>query len=214
MLQVFVVEPQPRIANVLMGERAVRIVGVAASTRTVLYRAVNCDLLLVSARLPEAEVMTFIQQQHLTRPVVVIDADETGDGVVPFLESGASGYVPQDANASDIVTTLNAIHAGKPPLAPVIGTALVARMHELLALQQQRAGETLLQNCPDLNTLTGREREILLLIRNGASNQDIANQLMIELGTVKNHVHNILKKLNVSRRAQAASYVDLLEQVM
>jgi DNA-binding NarL/FixJ family response regulator len=212
MLQIFIVEPQPHIATMLKAHKNVQVVGTALSTGAVLYRTLACDLILVSARLPAADLLKYIRQQQTMQQIVIADIDETENEILPFLEAGAVGYVRQSAGAAEMVSTLNAIYAGKPPLAPTIGTALVERMHELLALQQQRAGESLLQNCPDLSTLTMREREILVLIRDGASNQDIANQLMIELGTVKNHVHNILKKLNVSRREQAASYVDLLEQ--
>jgi DNA-binding NarL/FixJ family response regulator len=105
------------------------------------------------------------------------------------------------------------IQAGSAPLAPAIGTALVTRMHELLALQARDSREALGENCPDPGALTGREREILLLLREGASNQEIADRLTIEVGTAKNHVHSILKKLNVARRDQAARYVGLLEQI-
>jgi two-component system nitrate/nitrite response regulator NarL len=212
MLQVCVIEPTPRLAAILQAQGNVRVIGMASSPSAVFYRQ-PADMILLSAALPQAEVLRFIQQRHsVNQTIVLADVDESGQHILPFLEAGASGYVPRNATPSQIVSTLYAIHAGKPPLAPQIGTALVERMHELLARQQQRSSETLLQNLPNLNALTAREHEILLLIRDGASNQEIAQQLMIELGTVKNHVHNILKKLNVSRRDQAASFVDLMEQ--
>jgi len=215
MLQVFIIEPQVQTASLLKTQKQVQITGAANSTDAVIYRTLACDLILVSALLPTSDVLRFVRQRHGTEPrVVITDIDETVDRIVPFLEAGAAGYVRRGERAAAMVANLNSIYAGKPPLAATIGTALVERMHELLALQNKRASETLLQNCPDLNTLTSREREILILIRDGASNQEIAIQLMIELGTVKNHVHNILKKLNVTRRAQAASYVDLLEQAL
>lgn len=212
MLQLYIIEPQSKIASLLKTRAQVRIVGTASSTDAVGSRVPTCDLILVSAFLPTADILKFVRQHQETAPRIVIsEVDETVAQVVPFLEAGAAGYICRGASAADIVSNLTSIHAGKPPLAPTIGTALVERMHELLALQHQRAGETLLQNCPNLDALTTREREILVLIRDGASNQEIAQQLMIELGTVKNHVHNILKKLKVTRRAQAASYVVLLE---
>lgn len=212
MLQLFIIEPQSKMASLLKSQPGVRIVGTATSTEAIGSRVLSCELVLISALLPTAETLKFVRQHQETGPRIVIsDTDETAAQLVPFLEAGAVGYIRRGESASAIISNLNSIHAGKPPLAPTIGTALVERMHELLALQHQRAGETLLQNCPDLDALTAREREILVLIRDGASNQEIAQQLMIELGTVKNHVHNILKKLKVTRRSQAASYVVLLE---
>lgn len=214
MLQTFVVEPQPNLAPILKSQTAARVVGTANTLGTLTSRPIPADLVLISASLPHAEILRFIRQRHTTEPSLVIaDVEESREQVLPFLEAGAAGYVPRDMPAKEMVLTLCAIHSGKPPLAPEIGTALVERMHELLARREQHASETMIDNLPSLDTLTLREREILLLIRDGASNQEIARQFMIELGTVKNHVHNILKKLNVSRRDQAASYLDLLEQM-
>lgn len=216
-MNVFVIEPQPRTARLLKTQKQLHITGTAASAGADVVRAAvdpwHSDLILLSALLPQAEVLGFLQQYSQTGPrIVIVDADETESQIVPLLEAGAAGYVPQAATGAEMAEILRAVAAGRPPFAPTVGTALVERMHELLALRQQRAGETLIENCPDLSTLTAREREILTLLRRGASNQDIAGELMIELGTVKNHVHNILKKLNVTRRDQAASYADLLEQ--
>lgn len=210
MLNLFVLEPEPVLAPRLAAQATVRIVGTAHTPRTVLDTAPDCDLLLVSARLPRDEIAQFVGAAR-NRRIVIVDVEETEDTLLPLLESGAVGYVRQGAPTGEMLSTLNAIHSGKLPLAPPIGTALVERIHELLALQQQ-SGENLAESCPDLAVLTAREREILRLIRNGASNRDIAQELTIELGTVKNHVHNILKKLNVSRREQAALYVELFDQ--
>jgi DNA-binding NarL/FixJ family response regulator len=213
MMQLFVVEPQPRTVPLLKNHHQVRVAGSAGSTGAGLNRGETCDLILVSAALPAPDILHFLRQQRDKGPrVVIVEAQEAESQIIPFLEAGAAGYVAEGADANEMVSVLNAVHAGEAPLAPEVGTALVERMHELLALQEQRAGQALLENCPDLSALTAREREILMLIRAGASNRTIASELMIEPGTVKNHVHSILKKLNVRRREQAASYADLLEQ--
>lgn len=213
MMQLFVVEPLPRIVSLLKNHPDVRVAGSAGSTGASLNRGQTCDLILVSAALPAPEILSFLERRGDAEPrVVIVEAQETNGNIVPFLEAGAAGYVPESADANEMVRVLSAVHAGQAPLAPDVGTALVERMHELLALQEQRAGQALLENCPDLTTLTAREREILMLIRAGASNRSIAQELTIEPGTVKNHVHSILKKLNVRRREQAASYADLLAQ--
>jgi DNA-binding NarL/FixJ family response regulator len=214
MLQVLVIEPSNRTASLLKMQKEVKVTAAAGLNDPRTQHTAAYDLVLVSAALPADRVLAFLEQHRSgDAQNVVIDVAETDSQVIPFLEAGAVGYVPKGASARQIASILIAIAQGKPPFAPTVGTALVERMHELLALQQQHAGEAMRQNSADPGSLTAREREILRLIREGASNQAIAGELMIELGTVKNHVHNILKKLNVTRRAQAASYVDLLEQV-
>lgn len=214
MLQVFLIEPFNRTASLLKVQKEIKVTAAAGLNDPRIHQTAAYDLVLVSAALPTDRVLAFLEQ-HRSSDIhsVVIDVPETDREVIPFLEAGAVGYVPKGASARQMVSILCAIAEGKPPFAPTVGTALVERMHELLALQQQHAGEALRQNSADPSSLTARELEILKLIREGASNQTIASELMIELGTVKNHVHNILKKLNVTRRAQAASYIDLLEQV-
>jgi two-component system nitrate/nitrite response regulator NarL len=210
-LDVYVIEPQPRTLPRLKTQKQVRVVGSVSTPRAAFFRGPSCDLILLSADFPAAEVLDFLAQRGDDGArVVIVEADESGEQLVPFLEAGAAGYVRKDTSPDEMVAVLQAIHAGKAPLSPGVGTALVERMHELLALREQRAGPVPPQNQTDLSVLTAREREILVLIRAGASNQGIAGSLMIELGTVKNHVHNILKKLNVRTREQAAAYADLL----
>jgi two-component system, NarL family, nitrate/nitrite response regulator NarL len=90
-------------------------------------------------------------------------------------------------------------------ISPQIAMSLMARINQL-------AEEITEFDVSYYSELTNREREVLDLIGAGLSNQDIANQLFIELGTVKNHVHRILDKLNVTSRQDAAAYLALVEQ--
>jgi DNA-binding NarL/FixJ family response regulator len=140
--------------------------------------------------------------------VVIAEIGENDPALITFLEAGAAGYLVEGASRTEAIQTLYAIHAGKPPLAAPIGTALLKRLYELLALEQQGTTAWAPREGAELEGLTPREREVLELIHRGASNQEIAQALTIELGTVKNHVHNILKKLKVSRREQAALLIE------
>lgn len=212
MPSIFIIESEPQTAPLLAGEQKVRVVGCATTVSAALQSTPASDFILMSARLPETELVRLHELRTIHSCIVITDVDEREDRVLPLLEAGAAGYLRQDAQPEEMLSTLNAIQEGKAPLAPSVGTALVTRLHELLVLQQQEQ-EVFMENCADLSALTTREREILTLIRSGASNQEIAGQLTIELGTVKNHVHNILKKLHVTRRDRAARYLDLLEQI-
>jgi DNA-binding NarL/FixJ family response regulator len=83
-------------------------------------------------------------------------------------------------------------------------------MERLSDLAQMFAGVE--SNIADTTTLTSREMEVLELISKGYTNQQIAQNLVIEVGTVKNHVHNILEKLNVSSRGEAAAYLAFINR--
>jgi DNA-binding NarL/FixJ family response regulator len=168
-------------------------------------------LLLVSARLPRHDIVALLAQPNRVQaPVVITEAEENQVELVPLLELGASGYVPRSAELPEVIARLHAIHAGSSPIAPEIGTALVTRLKDLLQRPHREDPLVDVRNLAVM--LTERECAILDLICMGMSNQEIASELMIELGTVKNHVHNILKKMNVGSRTQAAHYFSLLRQ--
>ncbi len=96
---------------------------------------------------------------------------------------------------------IRAAHAGKARVSPDIAAALMSRVAELAQLVSQASIS------PEAGELTPREMEVLKLIGQGLTNQEIAEHLVIELGTVKNHVHNILNKLGVSSRRDAVGYL-------
>jgi DNA-binding NarL/FixJ family response regulator len=125
-----------------------------------------------------------------------------------YIEAGAAGYVLKEASVEDLVENIRAVADGQALVSPVIARTLMERVADLVRI------------CDDLGItvggiaeLTRRETEVLELIAQGKTNQEIADEMIIELGTVKNHVHNLLKKLNVSNRAEAARYFNLMRSV-
>jgi two-component system, NarL family, nitrate/nitrite response regulator NarL len=132
-----------------------------------------------------------------TRVVVVGIAADDPD-VMPLAEAGVAGYVTNDASADEVLAVVRGVAQGEAPCSPRIAAALLQRV---AALARERRDE--LKTSP----LTARELEIVALIDRGLSNKQIAYDLSIEVATVKNHVHNILEKLNVARRGQAAAAI-------
>jgi len=133
----------------------------------------------------------------VTRVVVVGIADNHPD-LMPLAEAGVAGYVTSDASAEEVVSVVRGVANGEAPCSPRIVAALLQRV---AALARERRDAT------RASQLTARELEIVALIDRGFSNKQIASDLSIEVATVKNHVHNILEKLNVSRRGEAAALV-------
>jgi two-component system, NarL family, nitrate/nitrite response regulator NarL len=127
--------------------------------------------------------------------VVALGVSESERDIIACAEAGVAGLVSRDASLPDLVATIERVEAGETLCSPRIAAILLRR---LAALAAQRNDDPAAQ-------LTVREQEILGLIDEGLSNKQIARRLYIELPTVKNHVHNILEKLHVHRRYEAAA---------
>jgi len=130
--------------------------------------------------------------------VVMLGVSDDDPEVLPLAEAGVAGYVTTEASGDEIVTIVESVARGEMPCSPRLAATL---LHRVATLAQE-------QHAPSpLSSLTARERQIVELIGDGLSNKEIASGLQIEVATVKNHVHNILEKLNVTRRAEAAALV-------
>ncbi len=196
------------IAAVLENEPDVDVVGCATTLAEALVLAPRCDILVVSTRLPDngaLRVTQAVAQVHLPTKVLILGLAESKEEILHYVEAGASGYVLQNDSVDALLAKLHSTYAGAAMISPEIAGALLSRVAELA----HDSARTEVQLNISLD-LTAREREILTLIGQGLSNQEIAKRLTIEVGTVKNHVHRILHKLNVADRQAAATYLDLL----
>lgn len=126
--------------------------------------------------------------------LIAFGLDEIDDSVFACAAAGFCGYVPRESSADELYRALVDVMEGRMHCAPHIAAAMFNRLADFLQEQS-----------PPLPSLTSRESEILALVDQGCSNKDIARQLAISSATVKNHMHNILQKLHVSRRGQAAA---------
>jgi two-component system nitrate/nitrite response regulator NarL len=133
--------------------------------------------------------------------LVVLSVSGAGPDVVACAEAGVTGYVTVDASRPELVATIERATRGETLCPPAITASLFERLADLASAQQSG---------PMLPTqpLTSREVEIVRLIDQGLSNKEIASALCIAVPTVKNHVHNVLQKLQVQRRVDAAWYLD------
>ena len=127
--------------------------------------------------------------------VVVLAAPDSEDEMMALAEAGASAFVTRDETLSDLIETIRALRRGESRCSPRTAGMLMRRVN---ALATGGARDP-------YGGLTRRELEIVGLIAEGLSNKQIAVRLQIELPTVKNHVHHILEKLGVDRRAQAVA---------
>jgi DNA-binding NarL/FixJ family response regulator len=129
------------------------------------------------------------------RAVVLGVSDDEAE-IISYAEAGAAGYLTRDGSVADLVQMIEGVARDELSCSPKVAAALIRRVGALAAGRRPATG---------LAGLTERELEILRLIALGLSNKEIAARLYIALATVKNHVHNVLDKLEVRTRADAAT---------
>jgi two-component system NarL family response regulator len=175
-----------------------------------VVRERNVDVVLVSTSLPSHGGLYLISAITKTSPatkVLALGLTEEKKRVLRYVEAGASGYILQDHSLADLVEIVRATQEGRVFVSPHIAAAMMERLTDLA---QMFTGIEM--NMTDTTSLTSREVEVLELISRRFTNQQIAHQLVIEVGTVKNHVHSILEKLNVSSRGEAAAYLAFISR--
>jgi two-component system, NarL family, nitrate/nitrite response regulator NarL len=185
------------IAQVLAAARELDVVGTAAepgeALRVVLEQEPDVALLDLGAERGLATVRALRREAPRVR-LVTLGVDEDDDDVLAWAEAGVSGYVARDASFEDLVETVRAVARGELRCSPRLAGTLLSRVTALASDTPHTAAR-----------LTDREREISCLLEAGLTNKEIASRLYIELPTVKNHVHNILRKVGASRRGEAAA---------
>jgi DNA-binding NarL/FixJ family response regulator len=170
----------------------------------------NCNIVLVSATLPDngaLELTKRIAREYPSINVLVVGLPELKHAILQYVMAGASGYVLQDVTVDNLFKQIQAVQEDKALISPTMAAAFMDHIAELAQISAQPYLE------PDAySELTPRELEVLELIGEGLTNQEIADRLYIELGTVKNHVHNLLKKLDVTSREDAAAHLPFIQQ--
>jgi len=216
MIHLFLVHEIPLISDILrcaLGDEAdIDIAGEATTLLESLegIHKNDVDVVLVDARLSDQGALKLICELNEFRPdvrVVVIGLVENKEAVLHFLEAGADGYVSKDSTLEDLSAAVRMAYQNQAIVPPRIATALMERLSEYA-----RIFSGLERGVINSAGLTPREMEVLELLGRDMTNTDIATELYIEVGTVKNHVHSILNKLNVTSRGEAANYLALIRR--
>jgi DNA-binding NarL/FixJ family response regulator len=200
------------IASALEDETDIDIIGCATTVDEALQIIQNneVDVALVSTQLPNQGAIKLTQSIIGMKPstkVLALGLTENRERVLRYVEAGAIGYVLKDDSLDDLIDTIRAAESGEAYVSPEIAAAMMERLTELAHLFADVE-----HSVASSSGLTPREIEVLDLIGQGLTNQEIAEQLFIEVGTVKNHVHSILDKLNVNTRGEAAAFLAFIEK--
>ena len=196
------------IASLLALQEGIEIVGEAANGREAVEQALALtpDVILMDVRMPlmnGVEATAAIHRQLPACRVLMLTTFDDEEYVIRALQAGASGYLLKDIPAADLAQAVRSVSAGIYQLDPSVAGRLVDWLRPAgQAVMAEREGETAVSD----HGLTERELQVLSLLATGASNREIAARLVVSEGTVKTHVSNILGRLGLRDRIQAALY--------
>lgn len=171
------------------------------------------DIVLMDVRMPGMDGIT--ATEHITRMdnggrpirVIILTTFDLDEYMMAAIHAGASGFLLKDTEPETLLRSIRTVYQGNAIIAPTATKRLIEKMlepnfHMTPAAPAPSADYT----DPELETLTDREREVLVEIAHGLSNQEIADKLFISLPTVKTHVAHILQKINARDRVQAVVF--------
>jgi two-component system NarL family response regulator len=173
--------------------------GLSAAEQSV---ALAPDVVLMDLRMPVldgVEAMVRIRNARPDVKVVILSGSDDEQDLFAAVRAGASGYLLKEVSIEDLADAVRAVHRGEGLVAPT----MVSRLLQEFTSMSRRVAEDEEQRPPKL---TDRELEVLRLVARGMSNKEIASELVIAENTVKNHVRNILEKLHLRSRTEAAMY--------
>ncbi|MBF2004086.1 response regulator [Chlorogloeopsis fritschii PCC 9212] len=209
MIKVLLVDDQHLIRQglktLLELEADLEIVGEAENGESALklIAELHPDVVLMDIRMPVMDGVATTREIHRLFSgikVLVLTTFDDDEYVTAALQNGAMGYLLKDTPSEELAFAIRAVYKGYTQLGPGIVKKLLTHFSPHGANNSPPP--------PSLSELTPREKEVLRLIAIGATNKEIAQQLYISEGTVKNHVTNILNRLNLRDRTQAAIFAN------
>jgi len=199
--EVYVIAPvrvyREGLSRSLEGADGLRVVGTEATVTRALpeVRELQPDVALLDAAVPDVDAVPPLSAEPNVK-LVALGVPEAE--ALPWIEAGVSGYVSREASLQDLAATLMQVADGQVVTSPEVASHLLSRIRRLSEEGADAEKEA---------RLTPREAEVLDLVAEGLSNKLIARRLSIQEQTVKNHVHNVLLKLGVDRRAEAVARI-------
>lgn len=162
------------------------------------YKELNPDVILMDLVMPKMDGITaikLIKEFDDNAKILVLTSFTSNDQVFAAIEAGATGYLLKDSDPEDLVRSIEQVNLGESSLHPVIARKLLNEFTHQTSKKKNPIDE-----------LTDREKEVLRFIAQGLSNQEISDTMVVSKATVHTHVSNILSKLQLTNRTQAALF--------
>ncbi len=185
------------VASLLTEREDMEVVGEASNGVEAVERARELmpDVVLMDIKMPEMDGLAATKQLKTEMPyvrIMMLTVSETDEDLFEAIKAGASGYLLKNVDPDALVASVAQVQRGEVPIAPTMAAKILREL--------TTPSET------SLHALTARERQVLELLASGMANKEIAYRLEISENTVKNHLRNILEKLHLQNRVQAALY--------
>ena len=193
------------VRDLLEADGDITVVGEAGTGAQALERIPLAapDVCLLDVQLPDGSGVTVCRDVRSVRPelgCLMLTSFSDDEALFEAVMAGASGYVLKQVRGSDIVDAVRRVARGESLLDPLLTSRIIERL---------RRGP---EEDERLRDLTGQERRILGLLADGKTNRQIADEMFLAEKTVKNYVSNLLSKMGMSRRTEAAVYAARLEE--
>ncbi len=188
---------------VLKEENDLEVVGEACDGAEAVSRAAESlpDVILMDIRMPRSSGIDACRAMKAAGPsakIVMLTISDEEEDLFEAIKAGASGYLLKDIPLDEVAESVRAVDGGQSLINPSMAAKLITEFATLAKREADEQPEQL-----PVPKLTDREMEVLKLVAKGASNRDIAKELFISENTVKNHVRNILEKLQIHSRMEA-----------
>src|SRR5690348_653254 len=189
---------------VLAAEEDIQVVGEAGDGAEAVEKAADLlpDIVLMDVRMPKRggiEACTSIKEVAPSAKIIMLTISDEEADLYDAIKAGATGYLLKEISTDEVATAIRAVADGQSQISPSMASKLLTEFKSMI----QRTDERRLVPAP---RLTDRELEVLKLVATGMNNRDIAKELFISENTVKNHVRNILEKLQLHSRMEAVVY--------
>ncbi|MFF2653846.1 response regulator [Streptomyces sp. NPDC058045] len=189
---------------VLAAEEDIEVVGEAGDGSEAVDKAADLlpDIILMDVRMPKRsgiEACTSIKEVAPSAKIMMLTISDEEADLYDAIKAGATGYLLKEISTDEVATAIRAVADGQSQISPSMASKLLTEFKSMI----QRTDERRLVPAP---RLTDRELEVLKLVATGMNNRDIAKELFISENTVKNHVRNILEKLQLHSRMEAVVY--------
>ncbi|AVX20516.1 two component transcriptional regulator, LuxR family [Carboxydocella sporoproducens DSM 16521] len=197
------------IKSIIESHPALKVIGEASNGKDAIKKAheLKPDLILMDINMPEMnglEATKVLIAQNVAAKIIILTVEEEDEILFDAIKHGASGYLLKNLEPEQLINYLLETSNGIVPISPHLATKIIHEFARLSQYRQEHKGDN--ESTEPKKELSLREKEVLRMVAQGYTNKEIGAALCISENTVRNHLRNILEKLHLENRVQAAAF--------